>query len=39
VLHTPSNWFGITYPEDKAGVVKKTNALIEAGEYPESLWG
>ncbi|MDH4240473.1 MAG: NTP transferase domain-containing protein [Phycisphaerae bacterium] len=39
VLHTPSDWFGITYPEDKAGVKEKTNALIEAGVYPENLWG
>lgn len=38
-LHTPSNWFGVTYPEDKAGVVEKTNALVDAGEYPENLWG
>jgi dTDP-glucose pyrophosphorylase len=38
-LHTTSNWFGVTYPEDKAGVEEEINTLIEAGVYPENLWG
>lgn len=38
VLDTPSKWFGVTYAEDRAGVVAKIEALIAAGEYPEKLW-
>jgi hypothetical protein len=29
----------VTYPEDKAEVVASIRALIDAGEYPQSLWG
>jgi dTDP-glucose pyrophosphorylase len=39
VLSTPSTWFGVTYPDDKAGVVQAIKTLVEAGEYPENLWG
>jgi hypothetical protein len=35
---TRSTWFGVTYKEDAPMVAKSLNALIEAGEYPESLW-
>ena len=38
VLETESNWFGVTYQEDKPHVTKSINALIRAGEYPEKLW-
>lgn len=38
VLKTVSQWFGVTYKEDKPFVVKKIKKLIEAGEYPEKLW-
>jgi dTDP-glucose pyrophosphorylase len=38
-LGTPSTWFGVTNPEDKEGVVKKIDTLIQSGEYPEDLWG
>ena len=38
VLDTPSKWFGVTYAEDREGVVSKIQALIAAGEYPEKLW-
>lgn len=38
VLDTPSKWFGVTYAEDRAGVVAKIQALIDAGEYPSKLW-
>lgn len=34
VLQTDSPWFGVTYPEDKARVVKSIAALTEAGVYP-----
>ena len=38
VLHTSSQWFGITYREDRPEVVKRIAELISAGEYPEKLW-
>jgi NDP-sugar pyrophosphorylase family protein len=38
VINTNASWFGVTYPEDKAFVVDKLNDLIDAGEYPASLW-
>jgi hypothetical protein len=39
VLSTPSTWFGVTYPDDKPSVVQAIKGLVEAGEYPENLWG
>lgn len=39
VLPTSSKWFGVTYPDDKPIVVGSIRALVEAGEYPSSLWG
>ncbi|MGI9239186.1 MAG: nucleotidyltransferase family protein [Verrucomicrobiales bacterium] len=39
VLETESTWFGVTYQEDKPHVIASIKALIDAGEYPESLWG
>ena len=38
VLDTPSKWFGVTYAEDRSGVVAKIEDLIKAGEYPSPLW-
>jgi NDP-sugar pyrophosphorylase family protein len=38
VLDTPDRWFGVTYREDKAAVVARLQALVQAGEYPSSLW-
>ncbi|MDR1602752.1 MAG: nucleotidyltransferase [Tannerella sp.] len=38
VLDTASKWFGVTYKEDRPGVVDKIRALIEAGEYPQKLF-
>lgn len=38
-IGTSSKWFGVTYPEDKPGVVSQINALVESGEYPGNLWG
>ena len=32
------NWFGMTYPEDKAIVKAEIAKKIEAGYYPEKLW-
>ena len=38
VLSTTAKWEGVTYKEDKDGVVKAINKLIENGEYPQNLW-
>lgn len=38
VLDTTSKWFGVTYPEDRQGVVDKIKALVDAGKYPEKLF-
>ena len=38
VLDTTSKWFGVTYAEDRQGVVEKIRKLINAGEYPEKLF-
>jgi NDP-sugar pyrophosphorylase family protein len=37
VLATSSNWFGVTYPQDKPAVVAGIRALIDQGVYPEKL--
>jgi len=39
VLQTSESWFGVTYQEDKPIVLKTIRALVDAGVYPESLWG
>ena len=38
VLDTTSKWFGVTYADDRQGVVEKIQALIDAGEYPNKLF-
>ena len=38
VLSTTSQWFGVTYKDDKPSVVAKVQALIEEGQYPAKLW-
>jgi dTDP-glucose pyrophosphorylase len=38
VLDTDSDWFGVTYQEDKPIVIEKINNLLEKGVYPKSLW-
>ena len=38
VLDTPSKWFGVTYAEDRPGVVAKLKELTEKGEYPAKLF-
>jgi len=38
VLSSDSEWFGVTYQEDKPFVISKLNKLIEKGFYPEKLW-
>ncbi len=39
VLHTTSDWFGVTYKEDRPATVQRVLDLIEAGVYPRNLWG
>jgi hypothetical protein len=38
VIPTSSQWFGVTYKEDAPGVKASLDALVNAGEYPTSLW-
>ena len=38
VLSTPSRWFGVTYKEDRPGVVAKFAELVEKGVYPSPLY-
>ena len=38
VLKTTSDWFGVTYKEDKPQLMAKIEELIERGIYPRNLW-
>ena len=38
VLDTDSRWFGVTYAEDRPGVVEKFAELHKAGMYPDRLF-
>ena len=38
VLRSDSEWFGVTYQEDRPAVVDRIRALVEKGVYPNSLW-
>ena len=38
VLTSSDKWFGVTYKEDKPGVVAKFRELKESGVYPMNLW-
>jgi hypothetical protein len=38
VLDTDSQWFGVTYKEDKPSVIAKINQLVENNIYPDNLW-
>ncbi len=38
VLPTASNWFGVTYREDRPRVVAALAERVHAGEYPQKLW-
>lgn len=38
VLSTASRWFGVTYKEDRPGVVAKFRELVDQGVYPTPLW-
>ncbi len=38
VLHSKASWFGVTYKEDKAGVMENIQKLVASGVYPQKLW-
>ncbi|MBR2577327.1 MAG: nucleotidyltransferase, partial [Erysipelotrichaceae bacterium] len=38
VIPTSSDWFGVTYKEDKPIVVSRIQQLKDEGFYPEDLW-
>ena len=38
VLDTTSKWIGVTYAQDREGVVQKIKSLIQEGEYPDKLF-
>lgn len=38
VLKTKSRWFGVTYAEDREGVVEKLARMHAEGEYPEKMF-
>ena len=38
VLDTDSRWFGVTYAEDRPGVVEKFAELHRRGIYPSELF-
>lgn len=39
VIPTPSRWFGVTFAADRPATVAAISALIDAGKYPEKLFG
>ncbi len=39
IIPTTSLWFGVTYKEDAPFVEQNLRKLINAGVYPENLWG
>ena len=39
VMRSEDKWYGVTYQEDKASVVKAIRDMKMAGLYPEYLWG
>ncbi|MBN2163890.1 MAG: hypothetical protein JXR25_15875 [Pontiellaceae bacterium] len=38
VLSSDSQWFGVTYPEDRPAVVASLQAMHDKGIYPAKLW-
>ena len=38
VLDTTSQWFGVTYPQDRPDTVAKIKSLVDAGVYPSKLF-
>ena len=38
LLTTPSRWFGVTFKEDRPGVVAKFQEFADQGIYPTPLY-
>lgn len=38
VLHSDSQWYGVTYPEDKEKVQASLTGLVDRGVYQKPLW-
>ena len=38
ILESTAKWMGVTYREDKPVVIEKVQALVDAGDYPGSLF-
>jgi hypothetical protein len=38
VLESPDTWYGVTYREDRPGVMKAVKAMHAEGIYPTPLW-
>lgn len=38
VLESKDKWYGVTYKEDKTGVVNALQSMKDKGLYPEKLW-
>ena len=38
VLTSQGKWMGVTYPQDKEGVIRQIKELKEANTYPKYLW-
>jgi dTDP-glucose pyrophosphorylase len=38
ILPVNSNWFGITYKEDREAAIQKIEELTANGKYPDPLW-
>jgi hypothetical protein len=38
-LDADSEWFGVTYREDREAAVRRIAELVSQGVYPASLWG
>ncbi|WP_300675595.1 sugar phosphate nucleotidyltransferase [Soonwooa sp.] len=38
IYESPSEWMGVTYPEDKALLKAFIEEKIKAGDYPKDLW-
>jgi len=39
VIPTSAQWFGVTYKEDAPTVKESLHKLVDAGSYPNNLWG
>lgn len=38
VFESESEWFGVTYPEDKPTVSESIQKQVDSGKYPKQLW-